>query len=255
MHESEVLILVLLVVLPGLSVVARQIDVPYPILLVVAGLILGALPGLPDPELDPDLVLVIFLPPLLYQAAFFADLRDMRANWRPLTLLSVGLVVVTAAAVAAVAHALLDIPWAAAFALGGILAPTDPIAATSIMRRLGVPRRQVNVVEGESLLNDGTALVIYRAGVAAAIGGTFSLAEASFEFFGGIVGGIAIGLAVGWLIGKIRARVDDIPTEITISLFTGYAAYLPAEQLGVSGVLAAVTAARTPETPSCSAGR
>src|SRR5215208_3366545 len=242
MHESELLILVLLVVLPGLSVVARQIDVPYPILLVVAGLILGALPGLPDPELDPDLVLVIFLPPLLYYAAFAADLRDMRANLRPLTLLSVGLVIVTAAAVALVAHAWLDMPWAVAFALGGILAPTDPIAATAIMRRLGVPRRQVNVIEGESLLNDGTALVIYRAGVAAAIGGTFSLAEASLEFVGGIVGGIVIGLAVGWLIGRIRARIDDIPTEITISLFTGYAAYLPAEQLGVSGVLAAVTA-------------
>ncbi len=245
MHESELLILVLLVVLPGLSVVSRQINVPYPILLVVAGLILGVLPGLPDPELDPDLVLVLFLPPLLYQAAFFADLRDMRANLRPLTLLSVGLVLVTATAVAAVAHVMLDIPWAAAFALGGILAPTDPIAATAIMRRLGVPRRQVNVVEGESLLNDGTALVIYRAGVAAAIGGTFSLAHASLEFFGGIAGGIAIGLVVAWLIGQIRARIDDIPTEITISLFSGYAAYLPAEQLGVSGVLAAVTAGIT----------
>src|SRR4051812_24898830 len=242
MHESELLILVLLVVLPTLSVVARQVDVPYPILLVVAGLILGLLPGLPDPELDPDLVLVIFLPPLLYYAAFAADLRAMRSNLRPLTMLSVGLVIVTAAAVAAVAHTWLDMPWAAAFALGGILAPTDPIAATAIMRRLGVPRRQVNVIEGESLLNDGTALVIYRAGVAAAIGGTFSLAEASLAFVGGIVGGVAIGLAVGWLIAQIRARIDDIPTEITISLFTGYAAYLPAEQLGVSGVLAAVTA-------------
>jgi CPA1 family monovalent cation:H+ antiporter len=242
MHESELLILVLLVVLPGISVVARQIDVPFPILLVVAGLILGVLPGLPDPELDPDLVLVLFLPPLLYQAAFFADLRDMRANIRPLTLLAVVLVIVTASVVAVVAHELLDMPWAAAFALGGILAPTDPIAATAIMRRLGVSRQTVNVLEGESLLNDGTALVVYRAGVAAAIGGTFSLAEASLEFFGGIIGGIAIGLAVGWLIGRIRSRIDDIPTEITISLFTGYAAYLPAEQLGVSGVLAAVTA-------------
>jgi CPA1 family monovalent cation:H+ antiporter len=241
MHESEVLILILLVVLPAISVVARQIEVPYPILLVVAGLILGVLPGLPEPELDPDLVLVIFLPPLLYQAAFFTDLRDMRANLRPLTLLSVGLVLVTAAVVAVVAHTWLDLPWAAAFALGGILAPTDPIAATAIMRRLGVPRRQVNVIEGESLLNDGTALVIYRAGVAAAIGGTFSLAEASLEFFGGIVGGIAIGLIVGRLIAEVRARIEDIPAEITISLFTGYAAYLPAEWLGVSGVLAAVT--------------
>jgi Na+/H+ antiporter len=240
-HQSELLILVLLVVVPALSVLANRLDVPYVILLVLAGLGLGLLPGLPDPALDPDLVLVIFLPPLLYQAAFFADLRDLRSNLRPLTLMSVGLVLLTAVVVAAVAHTLLDLPWAAAFALGGILSPTDPIAATAIMRRLGAPRRLVNVLEGESLLNDGTALVIYRAGVAAAIGGSFSLWHASLAFVGGIVGGVAIGIAVGWLIAEARRRIDDIPTEVTISLFTGYAAYLPAEQLGVSAVLAAVT--------------
>jgi Na+/H+ antiporter len=241
-HGNELLILGLLVVLPTLSVLARQLDVPFPILLVLAGLALGLMPGLPDPKLDPDLVLVIFLPPLLYQAAFFADLRDMRANVRPLALLSIGLVIVTAVAVAAIAHAMLDLPWAAAFALGGILAPTDPIAATAIMRRLGMPRRTVNVLEGESLLNDGTALVIYRAAVSAAVGGAFSFWHASLMFVGGIVGGVAIGLLVGWLVAEVRAHIDDIPAEITISLFTGYAAYLPAEQIGVSGVLAAVTA-------------
>jgi CPA1 family monovalent cation:H+ antiporter len=231
-----------LVVVPALSVLARQLNVPYVILLVVAGLALGLLPGLPDPKLEPDLVLVIFLPPLLYQAAFFADLRDLRSNLRPLTLMSVGLVLVTAVIVAWVAHAVLDVPWAAAFALGGILAPTDPIASTAIMRRMGAPRRLVNVLEGESLLNDGTALVIYRAAVAAAIGGSFSLANASLEFVGGVIAGVAIGVVVGWLIAEARRRIDDIPTEVTISLFTGYAAYLPAEQLGVSAVLAAVTA-------------
>jgi monovalent cation/hydrogen antiporter len=241
-HGSELLILVLLVVVPALSVLARQLDVPYVILLVLAGLALGLTPGLPSPELDPDLVLVIFLPPLLYQAAFFADLRDMRANLRGITLMSVGLVLATAVVVAVVARAVLGLPWAAAFALGGILAPTDPIAATAIMRRLGAPRRMVNVLEGESLVNDGTALVIYRAAVAAAIGGTFSLWHASLAFVLGILGGIAVGLAVGWLVAAARSRIDDIPTEVTISLFTGYAAYLPAEQLGVSGVLAAVTA-------------
>jgi len=158
-------------------------------------------------------------------------------------MLSIGLVLFTTFAVAAVAHEVVEgLSWPAAFVLGAVVSPTDPLAATVIARRLGVPGRIVGIIEGESLLNDGTALVVYRAGVAAAIGGTFSLAEASLAFFGGIVGGIAIGLAVGWLIGKIRARVEDIPTEITISLFTGYAAYLPAEQLGVSGVLAAVTA-------------
>ena len=241
MHETELLLLVLLVVLPGLSVVARQIDVPYPILLVLAGLVLGLLPGLPDPQLDPDLVLVIFLPPLLYVAAFFADLRDLRANLRAISLLSIGLVLVTAVTVALAAHHVLDLPWAAAFALGAVLAPTDPIAATAIMRRLGAPRRLVNVIEGESLVNDGTALVVYRAAVAAAVGGAFSLGEATLEFVGGIAGGIAVGLIVGWLIAQARRRIDDTPTEITISLFTGYAAYLPAEQLHASGVLAAVT--------------
>ena len=236
------LLLVLLVVLPGLSVISRQINVPYPILLVLGGLVLGLLPGLPNPELEPDLVLVIFLPPLLYVAAFFADLRSLRANARPISILSIGLVLITASVVALVARHVLDLSWAAAFVLGGVLAPTDPIAATAIMRRLGVPRRSVNVIEGESLVNDGTALVIVAAAVAAAIGGSFSLAEASLEFFGGIAGGVAVGLVVAWLIAQARKRIDDTPTEITISLFTGYAAYLPAEQLHVSGVLAAVTA-------------
>jgi monovalent cation/hydrogen antiporter len=241
-HESELLILVLLVALPGLSVIARLLDVPYPILLVLGGLVLGILPGLPDPRLEPDLVLVLFLPPLLYQAAFFADLRDLRANLRGVALLSIGLVIVTAAVVAVVAHAVLDVPWAAAFALGGILGPTDPIAATAIMRRVGAPRRMVNVLEGESLLNDGTALVIYRAAVAVAVGASFSFTHLTLEFVGGIAGGVVIGLIVGKLIVEARRRIDDVPTEVTISLFTGYAAYLPAEQLHVSGVIAAVTA-------------
>ena len=242
MHGSEALILILLVALPGLSVIARAIDVPYPILLVIGGAVLGMRPGLPDPELEPDLVLVIFLPPLLYVAAFFADLRELRANLRPISILSIGLVLVTAVFVAIAGHYVLDLPWAAAFVLGAVLAPTDPIAATAIMRRLGAPRRLVNVIEGESLVNDGTALVIYRAAVAAAIGGTFSLGAATLDFFVGIAGGIGVGLVVGWLITEVRKRIDDVPTEVTISLFTGFAAYLPAEQLHVSGVLAAVTA-------------
>jgi Na+/H+ antiporter len=242
MHETELLLLVLLVALPALSVLSRALDVPYPILLVLAGVVLGLIPGLPSPQLHPDLVLVIFLPPLLYVAAFFADLRDLRANLRPISLLAIGLVLLTAAGVAVAARLLLDIPWAAAFALGGILAPTDPVAATAIMRRLGAPRRLVNVIEGESLVNDGTGLVIYRAAVAAAIGGSFSLLDASLDFAIGVAGGIAVGVAIGWLVAEVRQRIDDIPTEVTVSLFTGYAAYLPAEQIGVSGVLAAVTA-------------
>jgi monovalent cation/hydrogen antiporter len=242
MGHIEVLLLGLLVALPTLSVLARWLGVPYPILLVLGGLGIGFVPGVPDVELDPELVLVLFLPPLLYVAAFFSNLRELRNDVRAISLLAIGLVVVTACAVAVVAHELIDgLSWGAAFALGAIVSPTDPIAATAVARRLGAPRRIVSIVEGESLVNDGTALVIYRFAVAAAVGGSFSLAEASFEFVLGIVGGAAVGLAVGWLVAQVRKRLDDPTTEITISLFTAYAAYLPAEQLELSGVIAAVT--------------
>jgi monovalent cation/hydrogen antiporter len=141
-----------------------------------------------------------------------------------------------------VAHEVIGMDWAVAFALGAIVSPTDPVAATSIMRRLGMPRRLVNVIEGESLVNDASALVAYKVAVAAAVGGSFSLLDASLEFVGAAAGGVAIGLAVGYVIAAIRRRLEDPTTEITISLFTGYAAYLPASEFGLSGVLAAVTA-------------
>ena len=242
-HQTELLLLGLLVFLPGLTVLAQSIDVPYPIALVLGGLALGLVPGVPEIELEPDLVLVIFLPPLLYVAAFFANLRDLRADVRGISLLAVGLVLFTTVAVAALAHAAIDgLPWAAAFALGAIVSPTDPLAATTIARRLGAPRRIVSVIEGESLVNDGTALVAYRFAVAAAVGGSFSLWEAGLRFAVGAIGGVLVGLAVAWLVAQARRRLDDPPVEVTISLFTGYAAFFPAEQLGLSGVLAAVTA-------------
>jgi CPA1 family monovalent cation:H+ antiporter len=242
MNELGELLLGLMVVVVAISVVAGAIGVPYPILLVLGGLALGAVPGIPDVELDPDLVLVLFLPPLLYSAAFFSSLRDLRANLRPIAQLAIGLVAVTMCVVAVVAHAVIDgLPWAMAFALGAIVAPTDPLAATTIARRLGVPRRIVTVIEGESLINDGAALVAYRFAVAAAVGGGFSLWQAGLEFVWTGIGGVAIGLAIGWLVSEIRARLHDPPLEVTISLITAYAAYLPAEALGVSGVLAAVT--------------
>jgi CPA1 family monovalent cation:H+ antiporter len=241
-HDVELILISLLVSVCVLAAASRAIGIPYPIVLVLGGLVLGFVPGMPDVELDPDLVLVIFLPPLLYSAAFFASLRDLRANLRPISLMAIGLVIATAAAVAVVAHVLIDgLPWAAAFALGAIVAPTDPIAATAIARRLGVPRRLVNVLEGESLINDGTALVLYRAAVGA-VGGSFSLAEASLDFVLGAAGGVAIGLVAGWVIAEVRRRLDDPPVEVTISLLSGYAAYVPAERLGASGVLAVVTA-------------
>jgi CPA1 family monovalent cation:H+ antiporter len=241
-HETELLILGLCDAIPMLSVVARLLDIPYPIVLVLGAIPLGFLPGVPEAKLDPDLVLVIFLPPLLYVAAFMADLRALRSNTRPLTLTSIGLVLVTTCLVAVIGHVLIDLPWALAFALGAIVSPTDPVAATAIARELGAPRGLVNMIEGESLLNDSSALIAYRVAVAAAIGGSFSLFDASVDFVLAVVGGIGIGLLVGAAITEVRRRLDDIPVETTISLATGFAAYLPAEAIGVSGVLAAVTA-------------
>jgi CPA1 family monovalent cation:H+ antiporter len=241
-HEVELVLISLLVAVAGLAAAARAVNIPYPIVLVVGGLVLGFLPGLPEVELEPDLVLVIFLPPLLYSAAFFANLHDLRRDVRSISMLAVGLVLATMCTVAIVAHAVVDgLPWGAAFALGAIVAPTDPVAATTVARRLAVPRRIVSIIEGESLVNDGTALVAYRFAVAAAVGGSFSLLDAGLEFVAGAIGGVLIGLAVGWVISEIRRRLDDVLVEITISLLSGYAAYLPAEAIDASGVLAAVT--------------
>ncbi|MQA75826.1 MAG: Na+/H+ antiporter [Solirubrobacterales bacterium] len=241
MEHFEIVLAALFVSVAGLNVIARWLSVPYPIPLVLGGLALGLLPGIPEIELDPDLVLVIFLPPLLYSAAFFSDLRALRSDLRVISMMSIGLVLATIGTVAVIGHEAIGLSWPLAFALGAIASPTDPAAATAIMRRLGAPRRLVNIIEGESLVNDATALVAYRVAVAAAVGGSFSALEAGLEFVGAAAGGIAIGLLVGFLVGEIRRRLDDAPTEITISLLTAYAAFIPADELGLSGVLAAVT--------------
>ena len=186
---------------------------------------------------------MIFLPPLLYAGAFFANLADLRANLRPITLAAIGLVLATMVVVAVVAHELIDgMSWPAAFALGAIVGPTDPVAATAIARRLGVPRRLVSVLEGESLINDATALVAYNIAVRAATGVVaFSLLDAGWDFLWKAAGGIALGLVVGWVIIQIRSRLDDPLIENTIGLLSAYAAYVPAEHLHVSAVLSAVT--------------
>ena len=256
MHEIELLLLALIVAVAGLSVLARVVRVPYPILLVLGGLVLGFLPGMPDVELPPELVLVAFLPPLLYWAGFFSSPRDLRADARAISLSAVGLVLATTVAVAVVAHTVVDgMSWPAAFALGAIVSPTDPLAATAIGRRLGVPRRLITLLEGESLVNDATALVAYRIAVAAAVTGGFVVWQAGLRFVVTAVGGVAVGLLAGWLVAELRRRLDDPVVEIVVSVATGYAAYLPAELLSVSGVLAAVTAGlyvgwRAPELSS-----
>ena len=242
MHQAEIVIAGLLVAVAGLSALARVLAVPYPIVLVVGGAVFGFVPGIPSVRLNPDVVLVVFLPPLLYGAAFFANLGDIRRSLRVVTLNSIGLVLATMALVALVAHALVSgMTWGAAFTLGAIVSPTDPLAGSSIMRRLDVPRRIISAIEGEGLFNDATALVAYKVAVAAVVSGAFSLADAGLKFIAGAAGGIAIGLAVGWVIAELRARTEDNLTSITISLFSGYAAFIPADALGASGVLAAVT--------------
>ncbi|HYZ37088.1 MAG TPA: Na+/H+ antiporter [Pseudonocardiaceae bacterium] len=243
MGHGELVIAGLLVAVAGLSALARRLSVPYPIMLVVGGALLGFVPGLPAVHLDPELVLVVFLPPLLYGESIFANFNDLRANLRALTLSTVGLVLVTMCAVAWAAHVLIpELGWAPAFVLGAIVSPTDPLAAATIMRRLGAPRRMVSSIEGEGLFNDATALVAYRAAVAAVVVGSFSLADAGLKFVLGAAGGVAIGIAVGWIVAEIRKRTTDAQVSITISLLSGYAAFVPADLIGASGVLATVTA-------------
>ena len=241
--QDGVVALTLIVAVAAMLAIAPTLRIPYPILLVLGGLAIGVVPGMPEFELQPELVFFGVLPPLLYGAAFFTSLRDLRANVRPIGLLAIGLVAATTVGVAVVAHAFVDdLSWPAAFVLGAIVSPTDPLAATSIARRLGVPRKLVTIVEGESLVNDGSGLVLYRVAVAAVVTGSFSLLETGGQFVVSAGGGIVVGLAVGWIVRQVRRRLDNPPAEITISILTGYLAFFPAELLGTSAVLAAVTA-------------
>jgi len=237
------LVLVLLVVAAGLAVAAERVKVPYPILLVLGGLGLAFVPGLPQVRIEPSLVLLIFLPPLLFASAWFTSWRDFAANRRPIALLAVGLVIVTTTAVAWVAHVLFPgMSWPVAFVLGAIVSPPDAVAATAVTRRLKVPRRIVTILEGESLVNDATGLVAYKLALVAVVSGRFSLGVAGGRFVLVAVGGVLVGLIVGWLVAQIHRRLDDFQVETVITLLTPYAAYIPAEHLGLSGVLATVAA-------------
>ena len=248
--------MILLAAVAALATLANRTNIPYPVLLVLGGLVLGFVPGLPQVELEPDVVFLLFLPPLLYVSAIFTSWRDFRVNLRPIGLLAVGLVLMTTCVVAAVAHWAVQLPWAAAFVLGAIVSPTDAIAATSVAERLGVPRRIVTILEGESLVNDATGIVAYRIAVAAVVVGTFSLWQSGLQFVIGASGGIAVGFAVGWFVIWARRHVADDPDiQNTISLLTPFTAYLLAEEpshwawqqlhlpgdFAFSGVLAVVT--------------
>ena len=226
-----------------LVLIARRLSLPYPVLLVLGGLAVSFIPGLPEVRLDPNLVFYFFLPPLLYPAALFTSWRDFRRNLRPILFLAIGLVLFTMVIVAWLAHALIPVlPWAAAFALGAIVSPPDAVAATSVIRRLPIPHRIEVILEGESLVNDATALVALQFAVAALLTGNISLPNAAGRFVWAAFGGILFGLLIASIVRWLQRHLDDPPVQITISLLTPFVAYLPAERLHASGVLATVTA-------------
>jgi Na+/H+ antiporter len=240
MHAVENGLLLIVVVAAG-TVAARRLRLEPSILLVLVGVVLSLVPGVPEFHLDPDIVLVLILPPLLYAAAFQSSVPAFRANLRPILLLAVGLTLFSTAVVGLVARAAIPgLPLAAALALGAILAPPDAVSATAVARRAGLPRRLVTVLEGESLLNDATALVAYRVAVAAVVSGSFSPAELSWRFALASIGGAGIGLAVAGAVSWLRRHIDDPIIDNTMSLVAPFAAYLPAEAIGASGVLAVV---------------
>lgn len=241
-HDVES-ILVLLLAAALLVRVAEFGKIPAPIVLVLGGLAIALIPGLPEVELDPDTIFLVFLPPLVYAAGWRTSPQELRALMLPLGLLAVGLVFLSAAVVAIVAHALVpELSWAEAAVLGAVLAPTDAVAATSIFRRLGAPERVRLLIEGESMINDGTALVLYRIAVGVATGSAFSFGDATLEFIGISAGGIVAGLAVGWFSNLVIRRQSDAGLSIFLSVLTAYGAYVGAEEIGVSGILAAVVA-------------
>jgi CPA1 family monovalent cation:H+ antiporter len=258
MLTAELLIM-LLISVAGFGLLARKIRVPDPIVLVLGGLALSLVPGLPNVELQPDYVFLIVLPPLLYAQAWFTSWKDFCDHLRPILLLAIGLVLFTMTTVGLVVHALVpEVPLAAAFALGAIVSPPDAVAASAIAQRLRLPKQLVIILEGESLVNDATGLVALKFALTALATGTFSIGSASWEFLlvGG--GGVVVGLAVGWVFAKLLCWIRDDLIDIVLSLVSPYVAYLGAERLHLSGVLASVAAgiylgARSPELLSASA--
>ena len=232
-------VVALITVVTLVTAFGRRLPMPAPLLLVVVGVVASFIPQVPDVELSPDLVLVGFLPPLLYAAALSTSVTDFRANKRPIALLSVGLVITTTVVVGLVAWWLLPIKPAVAFALGAVVSPPDAVSATAIARRVGMPRRMVTILQGESLVNDATALVALRTAIAA-FGGTVTVWEVGFDFVTTAVGGVLVGVAVAIMTGKIRKRIQDEVTDTAVSIVTPFISYLAAEQMHFSGVLAVV---------------
>lgn len=237
------LVLLLLLCAVALGWIARHFKFPYPIALVIGGALLALIPKLPQFPFDPQLILVLVLPPILYQASLLTSWSDFKANIRPISLLAIGLVIATTLAVGAALKLLVpDVPWAVAFVLGAIVSPPDAVAATAILSRLNIPRRIVTVLEGESLVNDASGLVIYKFAIAAVLTGTFSLLDASIQFVGVSLGGVAVGIALAFFFIAVHRRLGDPFIEVLTSLVVPYATYIAAESVHVSGVLAVVAA-------------
>ena len=240
MEAKFQIFLILLAVLAGTALLARRINVASAILMMLAGIVLAFVPGMPSIELPPELVLLVVLPPLIYSASVAMSWREFKFNLRPITLLAVGCVIFTAFAVAAATHYLIGLPWTVGFLLGAIVAPPDVVAPLAIARKLGMPRRILVVLEGEGLVNDATALILYRFAVAAILTGMFSLPKATGTFAVIVVGELLFGLAVGWLSLRMRHRARDPQVEITLSLITPYLAFWIPHHFGGSGVIATV---------------
>jgi Na+/H+ antiporter len=236
------LILIGFVAVALLALLARKIRVPYPILLTIGGVSLALIPGLPTIRLEPDLVFNLFLPPLIYPAAVFTSWRDFRANLRPILLMAIVLVLLTMTVTAALFHYLTGLPWAVGFVFGAIISPPDAVASLAVTQSLKVPRKIIVILEGESLVNDATAFISFRFGVAAVMTGLFSLGDASIRFLLVAAAGVCVGLAVGWLATQVQKRLDDPPVQTMFSLLTPYVAYFAAEKLHVSGILSVVIA-------------
>jgi monovalent cation/hydrogen antiporter len=241
--EQIATILGLLACVVALSSVGRHVRLPYPTMMVIAGLVIGLVPGLPRVVLDPEVVFLVFLPPILYAAAWNTWWKDFRRNARPISLMAVGLVLATAAAVALVAKLLIPgMSWPVAFLLGAIVSPPDAAAATAIAQRLRVSRRIVTILEGESLVNDAAGLIAYRVALAAIVHSQFSAAGAARDLLVAGIGGVAVGLAAGFILAQLHRRITDPTVTTALTLLAPYMAYLPAELLHASGVLATVAA-------------
>ena len=243
--------MLLLIVIAAVAVIASRLKIPASILLVITGIVLALIPGLPSVELAPELVLLLVLPPVIYDAAVSMSWQEFRFNLRPISLLVVGCVLFTAVAIAASRHFLLGLSWPVGFILGAIVSPPDAVAPLSIMRRMRLPHRIVVILEGEGIANDATALILYRFAIVAAASGSFSWMTATGTFAGIVAGELAWGIGVGWAMLRLRRWVRDPRIEITLSIVTPFLAYWPPQYLGGSGVLATVTAGFTSAGTAC----